>query len=68
MAVESTISRVNRSLLAMGAFSAASYVLRHPERARERLIVLRKQLEERGDDRVKNVDRVVRLLDREARL
>jgi hypothetical protein len=37
MAAESTISRVSRSLVAMGAFAAAGYVKRHPDRVRERL-------------------------------
>jgi hypothetical protein len=65
MAAESMISRVSRSLVAMGAFGAAGYVKRHPDRVRERLAALRKTLAERGDPRVKNVDRIVRMLDRD---
>jgi hypothetical protein len=48
----------------MGAFGAASYVRRHPELARERLLMLREKLVDQGDDRVKYVDRGLRLLAR----
>ena len=65
MAAESTIVRVRMSLVEIGAFGAAGYVKRHPERAREKLIELRQWLVDHGDDRVKNVDRVVRMLDRD---
>jgi hypothetical protein len=64
MAVEAVISRVSRSLVAMGAFGASSYVRRHPERARERLVELRGVLLNRGDSRVQYVDRILCLLDR----
>lgn len=67
MAGESPVSRARRWLVAMGAFGAAGYVKRHPgpERVRKRLAELRKELAERGDSRVKQVDRIVRMLDRD---
>lgn len=64
MSAESLTSRIGRSLVAMGAFGAASYVRRHPELARERLLMLREKLVDQGDDRVKYVDRGLRLLAR----
>jgi hypothetical protein len=65
MAVESTISRVRRALVAIGAFGAAAYVKRHPERVVERLGELRAQLASRGDPRVRRVDRILRMLERD---
>lgn len=62
---ETTHSRIRRSLVAIGAFGTAGYVKRHPERIREKVLELRGILVARNDSRVSNVDRIIRLLDRD---